>query len=84
MAKLTTLTHKIAIQLPLVAESYTGCSSRSSRPVRKLVVTPSYIHASSVIRTHDPNGKRSEKISILDRAATRIGNKTGVKAEIFT
>jgi hypothetical protein len=35
-AKFTRLTHKIAIQLHLVAESYTICSSRSRRPVRKL------------------------------------------------
>jgi hypothetical protein len=41
-AKLTKLTHKIAIQLYLVAESCIICSSRSSRPVRKLLVTPSY------------------------------------------
>jgi len=42
-AKLTRLTHKIAIQLHLVAESYTICSSRSRRPVRRLLDTPSYI-----------------------------------------
>jgi hypothetical protein len=42
-AKLTRLTHKIAIQLHLVAESCTICSSRSRRPVRKLLVTPSYL-----------------------------------------
>jgi hypothetical protein len=42
-AKLTRLTHKIAIQLHLVAESCTICSSRSTRPVRKLLDTPSYI-----------------------------------------
>jgi hypothetical protein len=41
--KLTRLTHKIAIQLHLVVESYTICSSRSRRPVRILLVTPSYI-----------------------------------------
>jgi hypothetical protein len=41
-AKLTRLTHKIAIQLRLVAESCTVCSSRSRRPVRKLLDTPSY------------------------------------------
>jgi hypothetical protein len=35
-AKLTRLTHKIAIQLHLVAESYTVCISRSRRPVLKL------------------------------------------------
>jgi hypothetical protein len=40
-AKLTRLTHKIAIQLHLVAESYSICSSLSRRPVRKLLVTPS-------------------------------------------
>jgi len=41
-AKLTSLTHKIAIQLHLVAESCTICYSRSRRPVRKLLGTPSY------------------------------------------
>jgi hypothetical protein len=41
-AKLTRLTHIIAIQLYLVAESCTICSSRSRRPVRKLLDTPSY------------------------------------------
>jgi hypothetical protein len=42
-AKLTRLTHKIVIQLHLVAESYTIYSSSSKRPVRKLLDTPSYI-----------------------------------------
>jgi hypothetical protein len=41
-AKLTRLTHKIATQLHLVAESCTICSSRSRRPVRKLLDNPSY------------------------------------------
>jgi hypothetical protein len=45
-AKLTRLTHKIAIQPHLVAESCTICSSRSRRPVLKLLDTPSYIHVS--------------------------------------
>jgi hypothetical protein len=40
-AKLSTLTHKIAIQLHLVAESCAICSSRSRWPVRKLLDTPS-------------------------------------------
>jgi hypothetical protein len=39
-AKLTRLTHKIAIQLHLVAESCTICSSRCRRPVRKLLIYP--------------------------------------------
>jgi hypothetical protein len=42
-AKLTILTHKIAIKLHLVAESYTICSSRSRQPVRKLLYTPSLV-----------------------------------------
>jgi len=41
-AKLTRLTHKIAIQLHLVLESCTICNPRSRRPVRKLLDTPSY------------------------------------------
>jgi hypothetical protein len=41
-AKLTRLTHRIAIQLHLVAESCTICSSRSRWPVRKLWDTTSY------------------------------------------
>jgi hypothetical protein len=41
-AKLARLIHKIAIQLHLVAESCTICSSRSGRPVLKLFDTPSY------------------------------------------
>jgi hypothetical protein len=43
-AKLTRMTHKIAIQLHLVAESCTICSSRTRRPVLKLLDTPSYKH----------------------------------------
>jgi hypothetical protein len=39
-AKLTRLTHKIATQPHLVAESCTICSSRSRRSVRKLLDTP--------------------------------------------
>jgi hypothetical protein len=41
-AKLTRLTHKIAIQVHLVAQSCTICSFRSWRPVRKLLDTHSY------------------------------------------
>jgi hypothetical protein len=45
VAKLTRLTHKIAIQLHLVAESCSICTSRSRRPVRKLLDTHSYVRA---------------------------------------
>jgi hypothetical protein len=41
-AKLTRLSYKIVIQLDLVAESCTIYSSPASRPVRKLLDTPSY------------------------------------------
>jgi hypothetical protein len=40
-AKITRLTHKIAIQLQLVAESCTICTSRFRLPVRKLLDTHS-------------------------------------------
>jgi hypothetical protein len=43
VAKLTRLTHKIAIQLHLVTECCTIRSSRSRRPVRKLLDTPSHL-----------------------------------------
>jgi len=39
-AKVTRLTHKIAIQLHLVAESCTICSSHSRWPVWKHLDTP--------------------------------------------
>jgi len=47
-AKLTKLTHKIAIQLHLGAEGCTICSSRTRRPVRKLLDTTS--HASHYLK----------------------------------
>jgi hypothetical protein len=43
-AKLTRLTHKIAIQLHLVAESCTISTSRSRRPVRRLLDTSSFTY----------------------------------------
>jgi hypothetical protein len=43
VANLTRLTHKIAIKLHLVAQSCTICSSRSRRPVRKLLDTSAYL-----------------------------------------
>jgi hypothetical protein len=52
-AKLTTLTHKIAIQLYPVAESCTICSSRSRRPVRKILDTPSCTKSNGIT---DQNG----------------------------
>jgi len=42
VAKLTRLTHKIATQLHVVADSCSNCSSHSRQPVRKLLYTPTY------------------------------------------
>jgi hypothetical protein len=55
VTKPTRLTHKIAIQLHLLAESCTICSSHFRWPVRKRLVTLSYIHATSGIRSHNPS-----------------------------
>jgi hypothetical protein len=49
--KPTILTHKIAKELHLVAESYDICSFRSRRPVRKLLDTPSYNDFMLCLRT---------------------------------
>jgi len=48
-AKLTKLTQAIAIQLHLVAECCTICSSLSRRPVRKLLGTPSYVSSQNTM-----------------------------------
>jgi hypothetical protein len=50
-AKLARLTHRIAIQLHLVAEGCTICSSLSRRPVRKLLDIPSYSHLRQRLRS---------------------------------
>jgi len=42
VAKLTRLAHRVVIQLHLVVERCTICSSHSRQPVRKLLDTPSY------------------------------------------
>jgi hypothetical protein len=42
-AKFTRLTHKIAVQLHLVAEICTICNFRSRLPARKLLDSPSHV-----------------------------------------
>jgi hypothetical protein len=49
VAKLTILTQKIAIQLHPVAESCTICSSRSRRPVWKLLDTAAQPSAHAIV-----------------------------------
>jgi hypothetical protein len=55
-AKLTRLTHKIAIQPHLMPESCTICSSRSRRPVRKRLVTSSWAYGLWPGFQHDISG----------------------------
>jgi hypothetical protein len=81
-AILTRLTHKIAIQLHLVAESCTICSSRSRRPVRKLLDTPSYTK-------QFPWKKQLDRVTSMmkfSRAISRVkwlsGEKTNVSKTI--
>jgi len=61
VAKFAILTHKIAIQLHLVAESCTTCSSHSGRPVRKLMDTPSYKKAESKERGRETERPRDKE-----------------------
>jgi hypothetical protein len=71
-ANLTRLTHKIVIQLHPVAESCTICSSRSRRPVRKLLDTPSGRN----------NNAESEELflKLLRRMYVQISSETGSRA----
>jgi hypothetical protein len=66
-AKLTRLTHKIAIQLHLAAESCTICSCRSRRPVRKLLDTTSYIELVSFVFSalYLTNNTSSDNVTVL-------------------
>jgi len=66
VAKLTILTHSIAIQLHLMAESCTICSSLAKRPVRKLLDTSSYVgcHPDPKLGNHKrENQENNEKNS---------------------
>jgi hypothetical protein len=62
-AKLTRLTHKIAIKLYLMAESCTICISRYRRPVRKLLVTTSYLSTDKEL--HFGPGKLLQSVNML-------------------
>jgi hypothetical protein len=72
-AKLTRLTHKIAIQLHLAAESCTICSSRSRRPVRKLLNTPSY-----VITVIGISSLTTIKVILFYAGISALGKKAGI------
>jgi hypothetical protein len=58
-SELTRLTHKIAILLHLVAESYKICSSHFRRPVRKLLRE---FENRILVRTFEPMGEEGRGI----------------------
>jgi hypothetical protein len=58
-AKLTRLIHKIAIQLQLVAESCTICSSQSRQPVQKLLDTPYNVQFELAVEIFSSSEKNS-------------------------
>jgi len=63
-AKLTRLTHKIAIQPHIVAESCTICSFRSRWPVRKILATPSYFRdLSGQLHIHNGSFWRPRRVT---------------------
>jgi hypothetical protein len=66
-AKLTRLTNKIAIQLRLMAESYSICSSRSWRTVQKLLGTLSYKFIEPFFTT-EYEGKSKSKGTLKKKA----------------
>jgi hypothetical protein len=78
-AKLTRLTHKIAIQLHLVAESCTICSSFSRRPVRKLLDTRSYIRKNLIYTGHLVLLVKSRMLWLVGHVA-RVGETKNAKA----
>jgi hypothetical protein len=70
-AKITRLTQKMAIQLHLVTESSTICSSRARRPVRKLLDTPCYLSVNRTMRNHKRKYSHAKKTINLWRNLER-------------
>jgi hypothetical protein len=62
VAKLTRLTHKVAIQLHVVAESCTTYSSSSMWSVRKLLDTSSYL---SMLRCVPSRNEKSSSLLLV-------------------
>jgi hypothetical protein len=83
-AKLTKLTHKIAIQLHLLAESCTICSSRSRQPVRKLSDTPSYIQASWRNRRQGPRNQTEEENLDARNACMRLAVRSAHTSTVMS
>jgi hypothetical protein len=77
-AKLIRLTHKIAIQLHLVAEICTICSSRTRRPVRKLLDTLSYSSGNTLDRQ-----QRSGYNSLITNINPEDGGSTASETLVF-
>jgi hypothetical protein len=75
--KLTKLTHKVAIQLYLVAEGSTICISRSKRPGWKLLDTPSYtLNRGSTSKIYQNiNLNRRKPCSKVMRRTVQLGRR---------
>jgi hypothetical protein len=82
-AKLTRLSHKIAIQLHLVAESCTICSSRSRRPVRKLLDTLSYMINDSMEQSHSSEADSGSIVYSCRGAGSSITVSTRARLKIL-
>jgi hypothetical protein len=74
VAKLTRLTHRIAIQLHLVAENCTIWSSHSRWPVWKLLDTPSYIPAVNMNNTYLQPSSWKYSLAMTWYAAARVSS----------
>jgi hypothetical protein len=70
--KRTRLTHKIAIKLQPVAEGCSIYSSRSRRPVRKLLDTPSYGKNSSMNDCKEESSTADGKRQVAQRNKFRF------------
>jgi hypothetical protein len=79
-AKLTRLTHKIAIQLYLVVQSCTTCSSRYRRPVRKLLDTPCILNKQ--LRAEDKG--RSSSLEVTCRANNSSFEEKKIDTKCYT
>jgi hypothetical protein len=75
VTKLTRVTHKIATQLHLAAESCTICISHSRQPVRKLLDTPSYCENTTVGRSEKGRLQMCEQWQGMSVVQTRRADK---------
>jgi hypothetical protein len=68
-AELTRLTHKIAIQLHLMEENCTICSSHSRRPVRKLLDIIVFLGSRNVTACHSIKSTHAQSLTLRTHLA---------------